>query len=455
MLPFGDQYFKSIGFTLSKRGSEEKSLKYLLEAKTIYENYKANNSVRPLDFEEIFTMENASSRNWSSFEKTFTHTLFYMAQVYEHLKDGAKTAEYCKETLRRQLEFKDYDRIEWTANCTTLSLYFVQEKLFPEARHLLCCSQYLLSDCRPEPTMDRRIADQQRDQIRNSKAFVATCWAKYCNAVLAEPQNPEKDCKNIPQIDRFINVWPLVIQESEIPCQIKNYDEARAVFLWGIKCIDAAKSYFRLNEYATNYSQLVEEHSKLFKNLAGHDPDLNRQCKMHKRRMDQLTALVRSLNPQFYMSLCRQLQFELGEICHEMIHLKTRIANETIEGISISKAAKISSLATQGISHFENFINTFKDKEGKLPDTFSEDNVRPILIAHFYIGRYCSKLLETDPNNKEHNLSKLKEYFTFVVKYIEANPDHASTIENELPLAKEMLEYMTERANQVVMSATS
>ena len=35
--------------------------------------------------------------------------------------------------------------------------------------------------------------------------------------------------------------------------------------------------------------------------------------KMHKRRIDMLGALVSQLNPQYYLLVCRQLDFELAE----------------------------------------------------------------------------------------------------------------------------------------------
>ena len=35
---------------------------------------------------------------------------------------------------------------------------------------------------------------------------------------------------------------------------------------------------------------------------------------MHKRRIDLLEAVVKQLNPQYFLLVCRQLNFELAEI---------------------------------------------------------------------------------------------------------------------------------------------
>ena len=52
---------------------------------------------------------------------------------------------------------------------------------------------------------------------------------------------------------------------------------------------------------------------------------------MHKRRIDLLLPVLLELNSQFYLQVCRQIQFEIGEIYSEMTDLKIAIADQ--EGI--------------------------------------------------------------------------------------------------------------------------
>ncbi|GFT55469.1 KIF-binding protein [Nephila pilipes] len=441
-----------LGLLWSDRGEVEKALEYLTEAEVIYKEVKATCKGQPYEFEDIFSMENKENEDWVSFEKTFTYSLYYLAQVYEHLHDNEKSATYCRETLKRQRESGDYETNDWALNCATLSHYYIQQNLFPEARHLLSCAAYVL--LKYEIKVEEKI-EENKDawtEVHHCKAALSHIWLKYSIHLLAYYAKSDGKVKNREIFSRLIEDEDVLNMEIRIPCTITTYDNARSLFLFAHNHVTVAKSYYALNEYASSYAQITQDHSKLYKNLILFDSDLSRQCKMHKRRMDMLKDLLGKLNPQFYLSICRQLQFELGEISHEMIDLKSKIAHSTHEGLTVNKAKKINSIALKGIHHFQKFIDSFKDKEGKLPDVFSDDVVRPVLIAHFYIGRYYSKLIESDTNKKLHNLSKTEEYYNFIVKYAEQNKQHASFIQQELPVVNEMLELMTEKMNQITCS---
>ena len=59
-----------------------------------------------------------------------------------------------------------------------------------------------------------------------------------------------------------------------------------------------------------------------FKFLAFFELDIDRQCRMHKRRVDMLLAELHQLNPQYYLLVSRQLMFELAETYSSMLDLK-------------------------------------------------------------------------------------------------------------------------------------
>ena len=52
---------------------------------------------------------------------------------------------------------------------------------------------------------------------------------------------------------------------------------------------------------------------------------------MHKRRLDLLLPLLGELNPQFFLALCRQMQYEIGEIYSEMTDLKISLSEHQEE----------------------------------------------------------------------------------------------------------------------------
>lgn len=67
-----------------------------------------------------------------------------LLQIYGSLKDHLKSAVYCHNTLKRQLESKDYDAIEWALNAATLSQFFMERNGFRQARHHLAAASYVL-----------------------------------------------------------------------------------------------------------------------------------------------------------------------------------------------------------------------------------------------------------------------------------------------------------------------
>lgn len=76
------------------------------------------------------------------FGATFTHTLYYLAQVNTAVGQSEKGAMYCHTTLLRQLETGQYDPVDWALNCATLSQYYITQGNYMLSRHCL-------GKCRP------------------------------------------------------------------------------------------------------------------------------------------------------------------------------------------------------------------------------------------------------------------------------------------------------------------
>lgn len=59
------------------------------------------------------------------FEMAYTHTLYYLAQVYKNLEQFERAGKYCHSTLQRQLELNQFVPLEWAINAATLSQYYI------------------------------------------------------------------------------------------------------------------------------------------------------------------------------------------------------------------------------------------------------------------------------------------------------------------------------------------
>lgn len=437
-----------LGMLWCNRGEQAKALVFFKEAEKIYHNYKKEQAICPYLLDNLFQGE--MTDDWMPFEKTFTLTLYYLAQVFEHLDDSEKSAKYCHITLKRQKESDVFEEKEWSINCATLSQYYIQERMFVTARHLLACSTYTLTNY--ESSIDNRVDNADIwDDIHRSKAEVAWCWLKYCINLLIECQDPSIGNKSevLEHSYRLSNDDLVHEIENKVPCFVSTYDEARQVFLFGQNQVNAAKLYYTLSDHANNHVQLIQDHSKVYKHLIFYESDLSRQCKMHKRRIDMLENVLSQLNPQYYLAVCRQLRFELGETYYELIDIKLKIVNSSDQGMVLSTVKKINFLISRTIEHFKAFINSLKDQSGSMPSKFEDDIIRPILIAHFYVGGLYLKFIESDTTKKLQNLSKSEVSYKFIINYTEKNPSQTKFIDKELPVVKEMIELMPERVIQV------
>lgn len=173
----------NLGILWSNRDEPGKAKTFLLKAKSLYEDFKCTLQM-PLPIESIIsnTCEIAAG-DFMILEKAYTLTLYYMAQIYGSLKENLKSAIYCHVTLRRQLQYSDYEPIEWSLNSAALSQYFAEQNGFFQSRHHLAAASTILDQyeaklLESESNDDAYLA--KKETFKHRSADVARCWAKYC-----------------------------------------------------------------------------------------------------------------------------------------------------------------------------------------------------------------------------------------------------------------------------------
>ncbi len=108
------------------------------------------------------------------FEQIYTHTLFYLAQIYAKLNDKDQSANYCRLTLERQYNSKHFDQLDWATNCATLSQYYMTNHDYATSRYCLMCADKILENVQLDEKLPERIASFQR------------CWIKYSINLLSK-----------------------------------------------------------------------------------------------------------------------------------------------------------------------------------------------------------------------------------------------------------------------------
>ncbi|KAK7060072.1 hypothetical protein SK128_008486 [Halocaridina rubra] len=465
--------YNHLGILWSHRAGFPTSKQYLERAILLYKEYYQRNTTHPRTIHSLFSTsiedENWEENGYSSLEKLHTHTLYYLAQVYGNMGMDEKSAEYLHSTLQRQLSSQDCDLIDWAINSATLSQFYLKKEKFRVSRHMLSSASKVLS--RYEEEMNLQEADcegatNKRDKFNRCSADVDRLWGHYCLTVLkysidqainddsssslSSPQTQEDVEEE--SLDKQLEFLQLDVSdlESEVVAKaVKNFEEARPLFLSGLRWLTNARQYYTMDDYASDHVKITQDMSHLYKSLAFFEPSEDRRSKMHKRRIDLLTAVVQELNPTYYLLVCRQINYELAETYSAMMTNKLALVSADGEP-TVAQAKKINTLATSSIQHFLHYLDSMKDSTtGEQPEQYSEDSVRPALIAWFHLGRLWSKLVSSNPQSKLQNIAQSLQNYKRVVDYCERNPECQSIIAEELAICKEMVALLPRKMDRM------
>ncbi|XP_007167836.1 KIF-binding protein isoform X2 [Balaenoptera acutorostrata] len=461
----------NLGILWSEREEIETAQAYLESSEALYNQYMKEIGSPPLDPTEHFLPEEeklAEQERSKRFEKVYTHNLYYLAQVYQHLEMFEKAAHYCHSTLKRQLEHNAYHPMEWAINAATLSQFYINKQCFMEARHCLSAANVIFGQTgKIRTTEDTTEAEGDVPELYHQrKGEIARCWIKYCLTLMQNAQLSMQD--NIGELDldkqselRALRKKELdeeesvrkkavqfgtgelcdaisAVEEKVSYLRPSDFEEARELFLMGQHYVFEAKEFFQIDGYVTDHIEVVQDHSALFKVLAFFETDMERRCKMHKRRIAMLEPLIVDLNPQYYLLVNRQIQFEVAHAYYDMMDLKIAIADKLRDPDS-HIVKKINSLNKSALKYYQLFLDSLRDPNKVFPEHIGEDVLRPAMLAKFRVARLYGKIITADPKKELENLATSLEHYKFIVDYCEKHPEAAQEIEVELELSKEMV----------------
>ncbi|KAL1489659.1 hypothetical protein ABEB36_013601 [Hypothenemus hampei] len=455
---------------LWSQNEPEKSKTYLETAQQLYANYKKTGKA-PIDISELFE-PNIETFNESialkNFERIHTLTLYYLAQIFSKLNEDFKSAVYCHITLQRQLEMEDYDPIDWALNSATLSQFFMEKCGFKQARHHLAASSFILNKYKVEQldTQNEQTEafESKMETFKHRSADVARCWVKYGifllgkskERLLAHTENIDEHCSmvsdlSLMKISEDTNVTVEDLQnlsfrgidvsqyENEITDQfILQLSDAKKVFLKTVAYIKAAHDYYTLDSLASDYIEIVLDHSHLYLNLLFFEDDQDNQTKLHKRRIDLLEQVLNSVNSQYYMNYCRQIWYELGQCYSDIIDIKSEKLRESKERPKPQVLAKINLLVEKCINHYKSFLTSFKvniEEREKVLD----DVEKPFLQAYFHVAALFGRYITLDKNYQLRNVEQQYEHYKFIVDYCDKHTKAQELIPMELIICKEMV----------------
>ncbi|XP_076245249.1 KIF-binding protein [Calliopsis andreniformis] len=454
-----------LGIIWSQWNEPTKAKTFLDRAEQIYNDF-INTREDPVNVIQNFYIENTKDKlnPKEMLEKVHTLTLYYLAQVYRFLQDHHKFAIYCHMTLRGQLGrnviMPDLDYIDWALNAATLSQYFMENDGFSQARHHLAAASCILQkyeDILKEKTEingESEALSAEWENFKHRSADVARCWAAYGILLMSlskdrllEDETEQSDSKDLSKstVPKDLTFNVLEKEIEQIANQITDkylldFSDAKLVFLNTQKWLEQAKTYYTLENHASDHVSIVQDVSQAYKYLLFFEEDKDRQAKMHKKRINALESVVKELNPQYYKSACRQIWFELGEIYSDILDLKLDRLNSSKEKPAPQTLMKINQLAKNSIQNFQSFLNSIETRNNDSGiKEFPDDLMQPALFCYFYIGRLYKKIITPNETAKLENAQNSLNAFKFVIDYCNKYPKAAEVMRVELNHCKEFV----------------
>lgn len=560
-----------MGILMTGRHRPEEALEYFKQSEQLYVDFKNLIGGAPCTVNEFLSVpienkDQLEHERAKQLESTYTHTLFYFAQVYQQLGKADISAQYVHHTLQRQLDAQDLDPLDWSLHAATLSQYYMTERNFNMSRHCLASAEVVFQQAEANNV---NCPDEMKEKINQARADIQRCWVKYGLGLLeyskdkllrgdtnetseesldegsnksaygsaqsdrsssekptsassgsqsqetipdqskleeeasadteqtgdandqpekenVQTENDDQGCENsqdkedmvakeeaeeaerkkieaekqraierAKQINERFNLEVTSHEEKITDQSLMNFEEARVIFLLIKKWIEEAKQFYKFDLHCNDYVSVVQDQSLSFKFLSFFELDLERQCKMHKRRIDMLTEVLKELSLQHYLLVCRQLMFEIADTYSTMMDLKLAIMESSGEGVRPTPhhVRKMNSLINDSIKYYQEYLNTLKGGKPVYPDQFPENDVRAGLVAMFCIGRLFSKFLAGDVQTRLLNIKKSKDCYQFVVDYCKRNHSAVTLVRNELEICQEMVQLLPAKMERIRMQS--
>ncbi|GAB0100109.1 KIF-binding protein [Sergentomyia squamirostris] len=448
-----------LGILQSNCGENEDAKESFRKAEKIYNDFNATTNVEPLTtINDLFATkeEIESGAGRIMLEKIHTLTLYNMAKVLCTLGESDASRLYCHNTLKRELQFSDYDHIDWALNAATLSQCFLHPGMLKNARHHLAAATFIMEKFEGQmlkPEMSEDETSAQLETFKHRMADVSRCWAKYGLFILSHSKErlmedkETSDGAEIQNLSLTDLTFPLDLDhfENKITDQpVLMFEDAKEVYLFVLGHLNRAKEYYTPDNLASEYSKIIMDLSSMLKYLAFFEENEDDQCKLYKKQADHLEDLSELLNPTYYLIICREVWYELGITYMTMLDIKLDKL-KTNDRPSPHALNKVNTLCDKGINNFGKFLESFP----KIDETTNDEDMQLILYAYFHLGRLYYKKITPDKKMQYFNLdNSLKNYQLFISGSTQRD-FLAKNLKGEIGCCREMVKLLPMKLAQI------
>lgn len=241
---------------------------------------------------------------------------------------------------------------------------------------------------------------------------------------------------------------------------IRNFSQAREVFLAAVAAFERAAEYFVLNGFVTEFRVITEGHARAYRSLAVFELDETRRAAMHKRRAKLLEKLAFELSPAAYAAAVKELSFAAGcawmDACESSVTLEPSEKLRKDINLTVDNAVAAFSLFSRGFNVPElNFKGAPLPPFAGASTTVDSDMAEPFALAHFYCARMLFRRTATSKADRVRDAHMSLERFQHFLQVCKIVGAHDSTfLQPQVRLALEVVVLLPQKI-RLLLSETA
>ena len=424
------EIFNNLGIIYYNKGEIKKGLQHLGKAEQIYKVFNDLNGYNfTNDFPkfmktccaladeeyncdmEFFSFYIDGGINKKNFEHNYTLTIFYYAQAFTKLGFRKKAIKYCSLTLKRQIEFNEFELKDALVNCINLSDFYMENQHYAQAEYILISAISLLPD---DVTKKKKLRAALQNQL--GKYFLERL--KFAVMRLKEQVfiSESESLYNIVNKKIFtfntLNiVWPQIKD-------VVNIEQAKSLFRLANTQFKKALTYYKIETHVAENIQICQNISQLYKLLISFEVDNNRIFAMEERRINILKPIFNSINYKVYVMQWQEVSLELAEIYCEIFESNYELIRVKKKKINAKEIDEINRHGEKSIFYYQDIIDYIVNEYNKEKIKKIEDFITIITIKS-NIARLYSKLIFLDDIQKRaDSLKKSLEIYREIYKLL-------------------------------------
>ncbi len=382
---------------------------FMDKCSSLYNNDNTNNTNNNDERNILFSFIVDGGINKKNFEHNYTLTVFYYAQAFTKLGFRKKAIHFCSLTLKRQIEYNEYDLKDAVNNCMNLSDFYMESQNFAQTEYILFCAMSLLPKD-PEAKKKLRAAVQAQLGKYYLERLKLALLLKRKNVKIADEEN----LKKLLNSQKFV-IKNLDIKFPEIK-DVNDLEEAKKIFRLGNTQLKKALKVFVLDGFVTDHIKITQNISQLYKYLIFFENDNGRIFAMEERRINMLEPIYKAINHKVYVMQWQEISLELAEIFCEIFESNYELFRVKQKKFSSKEIEKINDFGKKSIFYYEVIIGYIEGEYNK--DKKLEEFVTIITIKS-NIARLYSKIIYMDDIKKRvESLKKSLDIYNNVYKLL-------------------------------------